>query len=189
MAELERFQWYRGWYYVGTRQELVESGFVPESVPFPGDLPGVRGSKFTADDGRRVSICKGAAGRFQVKFHMSDAEIGAAARQKQADERREKIGQQLHAIPTDAAQYRERVERRLLAMVEHFVPTMTDWCGAYRYTDAALCDLQDSLAEVLQRLQTLPVVVDECRVKNLQRELDATSDQALQGLLGRVLAG
>ena len=47
--------------YIGSRRDLVDAGLVPDGVPFPGDVPGRRGSRFRTADGRiaRIAKCRG----------------------------------------------------------------------------------------------------------------------------------
>ena len=47
--------------YIGSRRDMVDAGLVPHGVPFPGDVPGKRGSRFRTADGRiaRIAKCRG----------------------------------------------------------------------------------------------------------------------------------
>ena len=55
--------------YHGTRDAFEHSGLMPSGTPFPGEVPGKRGSRWRDSDGRRFVLSKG--GRMPATFFLS----------------------------------------------------------------------------------------------------------------------
>ena len=95
--------------FLGSREAIQASGYVPAGTPFPGDRPNMRGSNWRTKSGRRWRITKGYYGELELRLTVFRTKNEARA--FAAEERREHLvaeriallAREVDAMPTEAS--------------------------------------------------------------------------------------
>ena len=194
--------------FCGSRRALIGAGIVPPEAQFPGELPGVRGPRFTDAEGRvwRITWLRREYRLLQVRWFLPLVELTRRSQERQ--KRREaqwareselgKIARRLDSMPDDRAAARarflEEVGFHLHAIRKAALDPPGDLGRLGISIDAESRDeIKELLEEVLVAVRQAQVGFDPRVRRSLvrrQAELraeNARADCDFQGVLERML--
>ena len=175
--QVRQHNWHGERVYIGVRSELVAAEVVPLGTPFPGDIPGKRGSRFNLPDGRRASIRKHGQGKFWVRVPWTVEETRASesgkAQRAMLDKTArdlDEAGRRVRSMKQSAAAYRDEATEFTefyLSMLDKIANgTAGTVVGGYRLDRDGMDEVSEHIRAIIETFKTARVVLD-----TKQREL------------------
>lgn len=143
----------------------------PPGTPFPGDIPGKRGSCFNLPDGRRVSIRKHGQGKFWVRVPWTEDEVRAheageshrAMLEKTArdlEEARRRVGRMKQSADEYRSEAAKSAAMLLLVITKLADGTAGTVVGGYRLDRDGVAKVIAHTLAILEAFRTERVVFD-----------------------------
>lgn len=190
--------------YVAEREILISAGFAERHwfpvAPMPGKRPGTtkRVFKYQTGQGRVCLTDLNLEGRWQVLLPISEEELGARAKERDAAAEREEYARalaeeqkELASMPTSHDDFRRRSARLAIKLMRSAVESV---CGAheyhgYAYAPEVLEDVDGRLEEIHELLTTGRTIFSkqrhEARIAAIKTQT-AQADPGLRAFLERV---
>jgi hypothetical protein len=193
---LEYDKWSSGERYIGTREKLVEHGLVPADVPFPGDIPGKKGSRFVNAEGRKCSMSKWRPGVFRLDVQFTYEQQAEARHLEEAERNAKKIAAKIERLDITQEDYQQRLVNFLNTMFNELIgmmfrerPTGEEVSGEFPfyYSTSLHGDMAMHYSGIRQLIDHSPIYPDSALSASLKAELAAKSDSSFQSMMARIL--
>lgn len=96
--------------YFGSREAFDRSDLVPDGVPYPGEIPGKRGSRWRDADGRRFVLAKRTKSppSFCLTIYLTAQERQAITESQRVKDQLEKLNKEIHETDISKEYFRRQ---------------------------------------------------------------------------------
>lgn len=178
--------------YTGTREAFEASDLLPLGTPYPGEIPGARGSRWTDGEGRRHVLAKART----YKVHTFRLRVYPTTAERLQHEERDRVGRattrlqsELAALETGEQEFRNIFERMLCMAAATTKQLMASDTQPWRYEPHVLEEFDALVGQLLALVAESPLQQNTAALTTAKARHAALTDDSYRRTMLRVISG